>query len=85
MSKLIHIPNIDKTLEEKLHSVGIDTVEQLREKGSRHVFLRIKTSDSSACYNMLLSLEGAVRGVLADELDEQVKDELKEFMEIFNR
>ncbi len=85
MSKLIHLPNISRELEEKLLAIGIQTPEQLREKGSRNVFLRIKTADSSACYNMLLSLEGAIQGRLIEDLDERDKEELKIFMEIFNR
>lgn len=85
MSKLVHLPNIDKTLEAKLLSVGVDSVEKLREKGSRHVFLLIKSKWSAACYKMLLALEGAVQGVLAEDLEPAIKEELKSFMEIFNR
>lgn len=85
MGKLLHLPNINHQLEQKLMAAGIETPEMLREKGSRNVFLRIKTLDSSACYNMLLSLEGAVQGLLADDLDEEVKEELRSFMEIFNQ
>ncbi len=85
MGKLLHLPNINQQLEQKLITAGIENPEMLREKGSRNVFLRIKTLDSGACYNMLLSLEGAVQGVLADDLEEEVKEELKAFMEIFNQ
>jgi DNA transformation protein len=85
MGKLLHLPNISQQLEQKLIAAGIETPELLREKGSRNVFLRIKTLDSSACYNMLLSLEGAVQGLLADDLGEDVKQELRSFMEIFNQ
>ena len=85
MGKLLHIPNISQELENKLLAIGIDSPELLREKGSRNVFVKIKTIDSSACFNMLLSLEGAVQGLLSDELDEQTVTELTEFMEIFNQ
>lgn len=85
MGKLLHLPNINQQLEQKMIAAGIENPEKLREKGSRNVFLRIKTLDSGACYKMLLSLEGAVQGVLAEDLDEQIKEELKEFMEIFNQ
>jgi len=47
--------------------------------------MKIKMNDSGACYNMLLSLEGAIRGKLSDELDVQTREELRLFMEIFNR
>lgn len=84
MGKLLHLPNIGQELEKKLLAVGIDSPEGLREKGSRNAFVKIKTIDSSACFNMLLSLEGAVQGLLSDELEGQIVSELKEFMEIFN-
>lgn len=85
MSKLIHLPNIDRELDSKLVAAGIATPDQLREKGSRHVFLKIKTMNSSACFDMLVALEGAVQGKLADELMDKEIEELKLFMEIFNR
>nr|NQU89544.1 TfoX/Sxy family protein [Bacteroidota bacterium] len=85
MSKLLHLPNISQELEQKLIKAGIEKPEQLREKGSRNVFVKIKSFDSSTCYNMLLALEGAIQGKLADELDENTKNELKLFMEIFNQ
>lgn len=84
MEKLIHLKNINLALEEKLKAVGIDTPEKLREKGSRHVFVKIKTFDSGACFKMLLELEGAIRGVSAEDLNPEIKDELMDFMEIFN-
>lgn len=85
MSKLLHLPNIDSKLESKLIKAGISTVEMLREKGSRHAFMKIKSDDSSACFNMLLSLEGAVQGKLPDDLKKQEVEDLQIFMEIFNR
>jgi DNA transformation protein len=85
MSKLLHLPNISRELEQKLLTVGIDSPDKLREKGSRNVFVKIKTIDSSACYKMLLSLEGAVQGILADDLHPETINELMEFMEIFNQ
>jgi len=85
MGKLLHLPNISQELENKLLAAGIDSPEILREKGSRNVFVKIKTLDSSACLNMLLALEGAVQGILSDELEKQTVTELKEFMEVFNQ
>lgn len=85
MSKLLHLPNINSELESKLIKSGITTTELLREKGSRHAFVKIKSIDSSACFEMLLALEGAVQGKLAEELDDKVVEELRIFMEIFNR
>ncbi|MCF8366485.1 MAG: TfoX/Sxy family protein [Bacteroidales bacterium] len=85
MSKLIHLPNIDRELEEKLLNSGISSPEKLREKGARNVFVKIKSTDSSANFQMLLALEGAIKGVLIDELKANDVEELKIFMEIFNR
>ena len=85
MGKLLHLPNIGQELEKKLLAAGIDSPERLREKGSRNAFVKIKTTDSSANFDMLLSLEGAVQGLLSDELEIQTTSELKEFMEIFNQ
>ena len=85
MNKLIHLPNIDRELELKLTAAGISNPDELREKGSRHAFVKIKSMDSRACFDMLVSLEGAVQGKLADELEEKEIEELKHFMEIFNR
>jgi DNA transformation protein len=85
MSKLIHLPNINGELESKLINAGITTPEALREKGSRHTFVKIKTEDSSACFEMLLALEGAVQGKLIDDLNDREIEDLRVFMEIFNR
>jgi len=85
MSKLIHLPNIDRDLEQKLLNSGITTPEELIEKGSRNIFVKIKSNDSSANFDMLLSLEGAVRGILLEELEKKDIEELKMFMEVFNR
>jgi DNA transformation protein len=85
MKKLSHLPNISSQLEAKLMAAGIDSPDKLREKGSRNAFMKIKMMDSSACFNMLLSLEGAIQNRLMEELDEATKLELKQYMEIFNR
>ncbi len=85
MKKLSHLPNISPETEAKLNAAGVFSYEDLKEKGSRNVFMKIKMNDSGACYNMLLSLEGAIRGKLSDELDVQTREELRLFMEIFNR
>ncbi len=85
MSKLIHLPNINQELELQLLNSGISTPEILRNKGSRNIFFQLKTMDSSACFETLLALEGAIRGILIEEISDETKQELKSFMEIFNR
>lgn len=79
MGELIKLPNIGATMEEQLFRAGVFTPQELREKGSRAVWLAIQAFDPSACYNRLCGLEGAIRGVRWHVLDDAVKAELKEF------
>ena len=76
---LTKLVNIGKTLEGQLKTVGIQTEAQLREAGSRKAWLRIKAVDSSACYNRLCALEGALRGIRWHDLPHRVKKDLKAF------
>lgn len=48
MIKLTKLPNIGPKLAAQLESAGIETVAQLREAGSRQVWLRILERDPSA-------------------------------------
>ncbi len=79
MSELTKLPNIAAEMERQLNAVGITTVGQLKEIGSREAWLRILAMDSSACYNRLCGLEGAIQGVRWHNLSIDVKKELKEF------
>jgi len=79
MSKLSDLPNIGKKLEEQLDEVGIETIEQLKEVGSKQAWLDIKAIDASACINRLCALEGAIEGIRWHNLAEEVKRDLKEF------
>ncbi len=79
MSKLSDLPNIGKKLEEQLNEVGIETIEQLKEVGSKQAWLDIKAIDDSACINRLCALEGAIQGIRWHNLSDEVKRELKQF------
>lgn len=79
MGELSKLPNIGKTLEEQLEKIGINSIEKLKETGSKQAWLCIKAIDSSACYNRLCALEGAIEGIRWHDLSEEVKKELKEF------
>lgn len=79
MGELERLPNIGKVVEGQLNEVGITTLEQLKELGSRQAWLKIKSIDDSACIHRLYSLEGAIRGIRKTQLPEDVKAELKEF------
>lgn len=85
IEKLEQLPNIGKTLSEKLKLVEIDTPEKLYTVGSEQVFLKIYTIDDNACYNMLCALEGAIQGIRWHNLDAAKKDELKEFYKMISR
>lgn len=73
------LPNIGKAVAGQLRESGIDSPEELCRVGAREAWLRILTWDDSACYNRLLGLEGAVRGVPKAALPQAVRDELKAF------
>lgn len=79
MGELEKLPNIGKVVEGQLSQVGITTLEQLKELGSKQAWLKIKSIDESACIHRLYSLEGAIRGIRKNQLPEDVKAELKEF------
>ncbi|GLC32612.1 TfoX/Sxy family protein [Clostridium omnivorum] len=79
MGELSTLPNIGKVVELQLNEVGIETIEQLIEVGSKQAWLRIKSIDESACINRLYALEGAVEGMRWHNLSIEVKDELKKF------
>jgi len=80
--KLNELPNIGKTLEQKLTEVGITNPEQLKETGAENAFLRLAVEDKSACYNMLCALEGAIQGIRWHQLSKERKNELKEFLRL---
>jgi len=79
MGKLTSLPNIAAKLEKQLNDVGIFTISQLKETGSREAWIRILARDPSACTMRLSSLEGAIRGVRWHYLDDETKASLKQF------
>lgn len=79
MAKLTDTVNIGKELARQLEQIGITSLEQLRETGSRQAWLDIKATDPSACYNRLCGLEGAIQGVRWFSLPGEVKASLKAF------
>ncbi|SJZ70907.1 TfoX/Sxy family protein [Anaerorhabdus furcosa] len=84
MGSLSKVVNIGKVLEQNLHDIGIDTIEELKQKGSQKAWLEIKKKvDPTACINQLYALEGAVQGIRWHDLDEKSKIECKDFFEIY--
>jgi len=68
---------LGKTMEKKLHSVGIHTAEELKETGSREAVFRLRAQYPNTCVVILYHLEAAIRGVAIKELEPAVKAELK--------
>lgn len=79
MADLSKLPNIGKILEEQLNQVGITTVSELKEIGSKEAWLKIQRIDESACIHRLMALEGAIQGVKKTMLTDEVKVDLKKF------
>ena len=83
MGELSNQPNIGEIVEKQLNQVGIDTLEQLKEIGSKQAWLKIKAIDDSACIHRLYAMEGAIQGIRKTELATDKKEELKEFYNTF--
>ena len=79
MGELSKLPNIASKLEGQLAQVGITTIDELKNTGSREAWLRILAIDPSACIMRLSALEGAIQGVRWHYLDEETKKSLKTF------
>ncbi|HPR23991.1 MAG TPA: TfoX/Sxy family protein [Bacillota bacterium] len=79
MGELSKLPNIAAKLEGQLAQVGITTIDELKNTGSREAWLRILAIDPSACIMRLSALEGAIQGVRWHYLDEETKKSLKTF------
>jgi len=82
MGELKTLPNIADKLEAQLHEVGIDSIDALKQTGSREAWLRIASIDPSACYMRLCALEGAIQGVRWHQLEEHQKKDLKVFYDL---
>lgn len=79
--KLTDMQNIGKVVGAQLEEVGIKTPADLKKVGSREAWLRIQAIDPSACYNRLMGLEGAIKGIRWHFLSDQIKKDLKTFYE----
>lgn len=85
MEQLTDLPNIGKTLSKKLSAIGIKTGQELKVVGSKNAIIKIATlANSGVCINMLFALEGAIQGIRWHGLDNETKQELKEFYRMLN-
>lgn len=79
MGELSKLPNIGKVVEKQLNDVGINTVDDLVNIGSKEAWLKIKEVDDSACLNRLMALEGAIQNIRWHNLSDEDKDNLRDF------
>ncbi len=79
MGELSKLPNIGNVLEKQLNDVGINTIDDLINLGSKEAWLKIKEIDDSACLNRLMALEGAIQNIRWHNLSEEDKDNLRNF------
>ncbi len=70
---------LGKTMEKKLHSVGVHSAEELTDLGSKQAVFRLKAQYPNTCVVILYYLEAAIRGVDMKELDDSCKSELKAY------
>lgn len=70
---------LGKTMEKKLHSVGIHSAEELIEVGSKQAAFRLKEQYPNTCVVILYHLEAAIRGVEIKQLEDSCKAELKAY------
>ncbi len=70
---------LGKTMEKKLHSVGIHSAEELMEIGSKQAVSRLKELYPNTCVVILYYLEAAIRGIEMKQLDDTSKAELKTY------
>lgn len=69
--------NIGPVLSERLRSVGIDTLEQLRQLGALQVWSMIaQQTPSEECVHTLLALEGAIRSTRWTALSQAERNRL---------
>ncbi len=70
---------LGKTMEKKLHSVGVHSAEELTDLGSKQAVFRLKAQYPNTCVVILYYLEAAIRGIDMKELDDTCKSELKAY------
>jgi DNA transformation protein len=77
LSDLTELPNVGKTLAQKLQRIGVSNCDQLAALGSVEAIIRIGHATESRCYNTLYALEGAIQGVRWHSFPGKARQELK--------
>lgn len=70
---------IGKTMEKKLHAIGIHTAEELTEIGSKEALVRLKTTYPTTCVTILYHLDAAIERIDMKMLSAGRRAELKAF------
>lgn len=74
---LSEMKNMGYELEKKLKTVNIYDSDDLKIHGSKGAFLRLQTLyPEEVCLDMLYAIEGAIRGIQWDELNQDIKEDL---------
>jgi 8-oxo-dGTP diphosphatase len=84
LTDLTALPNIGKTLAEKLIHAGIMNPMDLFELGTEKSFQRLRELQPDACLNQLYALEGAIQGIRWHNLSSLRKEELRKFHDQLN-
>ncbi|MGQ1891480.1 TfoX/Sxy family DNA transformation protein [Thermophagus sp. OGC60D27] len=74
--ELKQLPNIGKTLAEKLILMGIENACQLKSIGAENNFIRLKAVDNKGCIIMLCATDSAIQGIRCHHPDKSRKAEL---------
>ncbi len=72
---------LGKTMERKLHAVGIHSAEELVRIGSKQAVSRLKAQYPNTCVVILYQLEAAIRGIGIKELEDDCRAELKAYFQ----
>lgn len=72
---------LGKTMEKKLHAVGIHSAEELVQIGSRQAVFRLKAQYPNTCVVILYHLEAAIRGMGIKQLEDDCRAELKAYFQ----
>ena len=73
MAELSSLKNIGKEIERKLKTIGINSVEELKEIGSKDTWFRLKLKYPEICLVHLYTLEGAITETEYNQLSEETK------------
>lgn len=79
MSDLKDMPNIGRTLADRMQAAGITTSDDLKTIGSKEAFIKVLSVFPEACINQLYAMEGAIQNIRWHHLPDESKANLKDF------